>query len=83
MSGIIRWEYRQEIYQGPELLNKWGADGWEVVCTVGRDGSFLILKRPILVKRRPAEGAAEPAGGSTGTTTEVDPAQRKKFKELI
>lgn len=81
-SQIPIWEYRQEVYQGPEILNKWGSEGWEVVCTVGKDGSFLILKRPVVKRRRGA--AAADTSSVDSSSAEIEPmAARKKFKELI
>ena len=84
-----KWECRQEIYQGPEMLNKWGAEGWEVACTVGKDASFLIMKRPLVLNKRRSEATAEtpsvaPSGPSSGPSrAEEDLSPRKKFKELI
>jgi hypothetical protein len=54
-----KWEYRQEIFQGVEQMNVWGLEGWELAGFFGRDGSFMLLKRPI-----PSRGAA-PAPSTT------------------
>lgn len=42
-----KWEYLDHLYIGPDQLNKLGAEGWDVICTVGKDGNHIILKRPI------------------------------------
>ena len=44
---MTKWEYRQEIFQGIELLNAWGQEGWEIAGFFGKDGAFMILKRQI------------------------------------
>lgn len=61
-----KWEYRQEIFQGVEPMNVWGAEGWELAGFFGKDGSFMLLKRPLTGRAAaPAPSAMEkpaPAG---------------------
>ncbi len=95
MATLTKWEYRQEIYQGPEHLNLMGIEGWELVCTVGTGGSFLIFKRPVLGKQAHAAAMADSsmAGASLGAGSSATSASsgagggsmapKKKFKEMI
>ena len=67
MATMTKWEYRQEIFQGIELLNGWGAEGWEIAGFFGKDGSFMILKRQIRGRSvLPATEAAAPAASAGG-----------------
>lgn len=74
-----RWEYRQEIFQGVELLNSWGDEGWELVTSIGKDGAFLIFKRPLKKVRRSAAADDPDASTTSGSALST----KKKFKELI
>jgi len=52
-----KWEYRQEIFQGVDMMNEWGAEGGELAGFFGKDGAFMILKRQV-VGRAAARAAA-------------------------
>jgi hypothetical protein len=52
-GGIIKSEPKREIFQ--DLLNGWGADGWEVVSAVYSTGTTrlrIIAKRPLTAAAR-------------------------------
>lgn len=74
MAAIQKWEYRQEIFQGAEALNALGAEGWEIAGFFGKDGAFMILKRPIPTRgvglpAAPAAGVGATPGAGTGSGT--------------
>lgn len=77
-----RWEYRQEIFQGIEAMNKWGDDGWEFVTGIGKDGAFLILKRPLKGSGASSYAAAASSSASPSAGGPAAPAGKPK-KEFI
>jgi hypothetical protein len=72
---MTKWEYRQEIFQGIELLNAWGEEGWEIAGFFGKDGAFMILKRQIRGRSvvpagdAPAASPSASAGGGARSST--------------
>lgn len=62
MAQYQKWEYLDHLYIGPDQLNKLGSEGWEVVCTVGKDGNHVVLKRPVGGVAMGDEGAKKKRG---------------------
>ena len=67
---MITFEYKIELFTNEAALNKMGVEGWELVCPGGKDGNYLIFKRPVgsvaaaaptnVVGKADAQAAAKP-----------------------
>ncbi len=93
----MKWEYRQEIFQGVDVMNSWGAEGWELAGFFGKDGSFMILKRPmggraqapppVDTTRQPTSSASTSRSSSSSSSSSRSGnsagASKGKFKEMI
>jgi hypothetical protein len=64
--AVIKWEYRQEIFQGVEIMNEWGLEGWELAGFFGKDGAFMLLKRQLTGR---AAGHVHPPAASPSAST--------------
>lgn len=94
---MVKWEYRQEIFQGVELMNEWGAEGWELAGFFGKDGAFMLLKRQVAGRSghahapapvaTPSPAAARPQPNRPSTGSRPRPGTRSpgpnKGKEMI
>ena len=62
--AMISYEYKIELFTNEASLNKLGREGWDLVCPGGKDGNYLVFKRPIgAIASMPADspGKAEAA----------------------
>ncbi len=76
---MISYEYKIELFTNEASLNKLGRDGWDLICPGGKDGNYLIFKRPV------GNVAAVPAGAQPGKTEAPAAAKPKKksYKDFL
>ena len=74
---LVEWEYKIELFTNEHALNELGRQGWEAVCPGGKDGNYIVFKRPVA-----AETTSAPATPSTSTTEPVKKA-KKSYREFI
>lgn len=72
---LTQWEYKIELFTNEQALNNLGREGWEAVCPGGKDGNYLVFKRPL--------GAVAVAAPGAAGIDEPVKKEKKSYREFI
>ena len=80
MKKMTAYEYKIELFTNETALNKLGKEGWDLVCPGGKDGNYLVFKRP--VGESSAQGHSGDGMSQMGSEKKQKP-QKKSYKEFL